>query len=61
MHQLAPGFLGFGSSGGGQVFAFDARHRVFVLPLVGMDAKAAKLLAGSCSEFLALIESSDRR
>ena len=32
--EFAPGFLGFGSSGGGELLAFDSAGRIFMLPMV---------------------------
>jgi hypothetical protein len=32
--EFAPGFLGFGSNGGGELLAFDASGRIFMLPMV---------------------------
>ena len=48
--RFAPGFLGFGSNGGGELLAFDAAGRIVMLPMVGMSAHDAKLVAGSWSE-----------
>lgn len=59
--KCAPGFVGFGSSGGGEIFAFDGRQRVFVLPLADMAARTATLIANSWAEFLAMIEVSNHR
>jgi hypothetical protein len=44
---MAPGFLGFGSDGGGELLAFDKTGAVFMLPMVGMEAKYAKKIADS--------------
>jgi hypothetical protein len=41
----APGFLGFGTDGGGELLAFDASGAVFMLPLVGMEPRYAKKVA----------------
>ena len=35
-----PGFIGFGTDGGGQLLAFDATGAVFMLPLVGMEPQS---------------------
>src|SRR5947199_4788233 len=36
-----PGFFGFGSNGGGELFAFDTRSapplKVYMIPFIGMD------------------------
>ena len=47
---MAPGFLGFGSDGGGELLAFDKKGAVFMLPMVGMEAKYAKKIADSWLE-----------
>jgi hypothetical protein len=54
--KFAPGFLGFGSSGGGEMLAFDAAGHVVMLPMVGMSADEAKLVADSWNEFIEKIE-----
>lgn len=54
--EFAPGFLGFGSSGGGELLAFDSEGRVFMLPMVGMSPDQARPVADSWSEFIARIE-----
>jgi hypothetical protein len=46
----APGFLCFGSDGGGELLAFDASGAVFMLPTVGMEAEQAMQIAGSWRE-----------
>ena len=51
-----PGFLGFGSSGSGEMFAFDAKHQVFMIPFIGMDPEEAQLVAGAWIEFVNLME-----
>jgi len=47
---MAPGFLGFGSDGGGELLAFDQKGAVFMLPMVGMEAKGAKKIADSWAQ-----------
>ena len=56
VEEFAPGFLGFGSSGGGELLAFDAEGRVVMIPMVGMSADEARPVAGSWSEFVKKIE-----
>jgi hypothetical protein len=56
VEEYAPGFLGFGSSGGGEMFAFDDKNRVFMIPFVGMEPAEARLVAGSWVEFVNLME-----
>lgn len=54
--EFAPGFLGFGSNGSGELLAFDATGRVFMIPLVGMSAEDARPVADSWSELLEKME-----
>jgi hypothetical protein len=56
VHEFAPGFLDFGSSGGGELLAFDSAGRVVVIPFVGMAVDAARRVAESWIEFLEKIE-----
>jgi hypothetical protein len=56
VHEFAPGFVGFGSNGGGELFAFDASGRVVMLPMIGMSPQTATLVANSWSEFVQKIE-----
>jgi len=48
--EHTPGYLGFGSDGGGEMLAFDATGAVFMLPFVGMGPNEAKKIAGSWTE-----------
>ena len=54
--ELAPGFLGFGSSGGGELLAFDAGGRVVMIPFILMSPEHALPVASSWSEFVERIE-----
>ena len=54
--EYAPGFLGFGSSGGGELLAFDSDGRVVMIPMIGMSADMARPVANSWSAFVELIE-----
>lgn len=54
--EFAPGFLGFGSSGGGELLAFDSAGRVVMLPMVGMSPSEARPVADSWSEYTERIE-----
>jgi len=53
--KWAPGFFGFGSDGGGEMFAFDEKGRIFALPFVGMDPKEATFVCESWAEFVSRI------
>lgn len=53
-----PGYFGFGSSGGGELLALhlgSPGDPVFMVPFIPMDASAARMIAPSFGEFLALI------
>jgi hypothetical protein len=56
VHEFAPGFLGFGSSGGGELLAFDSAGRVVMIPFVGMAVDTARPVADSWVEFLKKVE-----
>jgi len=49
--EYAPGFLGFGTSGGGEMFAFSVDGKIVSLPFIGMAPDAAMLIAESWVEF----------
>lgn len=46
----APGFLGFGTDGGGELLAFDGSGAVFMLPMIGMEPQYANRIAASWRE-----------
>lgn len=48
--DYAPGFLGFGSDGGGEMLAFDSTGSVYMIPFVGMEPEEAQKIAESWSE-----------
>jgi hypothetical protein len=57
-----PGFFGFGSSGGGELFAFDLRnHRrsvpVVIVPFIPMDATYATPVVSSFDALLTMLPS----
>ena len=51
-----PGFFGFGSNGGGELLALDARsgppHKVVAVPFTLMDVDEAVIIADTFSEFV---------
>ena len=47
VEQLAPGFLGFGSDGDGEMIAFDSAGAVYMLPFIGMEPQYADRIADS--------------
>ncbi len=54
--KYAPGYLGFGSNGGGELFAFDLLGRVVMIPFIPMDGEYAVVIAESWKEFQDTIE-----
>jgi hypothetical protein len=56
VQEFIPEFLGFGSSGGGELLAFDQAGRIFMIPFIGMSLQAAKQVAESWSAFVERIE-----
>jgi len=55
VQKYAPGFFGFGTSGGGEMFALSPSGSVVCLPFIGMEPKVAMQIAGSWSEFERII------
>jgi hypothetical protein len=57
--EFIPGFLGFGSNGGGELFAFDARqgqpYPVVMIPFIPMQAANAKPVAPDFAGFVSLL------
>jgi hypothetical protein len=52
----APGFTGFGTSGGGEMFAIAPDSAIVCLPFVGMEPLAAMPIASSMRGFLAMLQ-----
>jgi hypothetical protein len=54
-----PGFFGFGSSGGGELLAFDTRRgkpwKIVMIPFVPMSAELAIVIAQDFEEFIRAI------
>ena len=50
VQENAPGYIGFGSDGGGELLAFDKAGAVFKLPMVGMSAEDAIRIADSWAQ-----------
>lgn len=50
--EYAPGFLGFASSGGGEMLAFDKDNKIFSIPFIGMSPKEALPVAKNWEEFV---------
>lgn len=51
MDVYAPGFLGFATSGGGEMLAFSPTGAVVYAPFIGMEPEAALPLASTWREF----------
>ncbi|MBI5175160.1 MAG: SMI1/KNR4 family protein [Candidatus Melainabacteria bacterium] len=55
----APGFFGIGSSGGGEMLAFDLAledsSALFALPFMGMDREEAILVASDFEQFVSIL------
>ena len=49
--KYAPGYIAFATDGGNEIFAFDDKGRIFMIPMVGMSGENAVLLADSWKEF----------
>jgi hypothetical protein len=49
--KYAPGYFGFASNGGGEMYALSPTGAVVRLPFIGMEPKAARTLAFSWPEF----------
>jgi hypothetical protein len=56
--QWVPGLFAIGSSGGGEMFAFDCRggepYPIVYVPFIPMDLKEVRRIAGSVSELVSL-------
>lgn len=56
IEQNAPGFFGFGSSGGGELLAFDTRgakpFKVVMIPFIPMTADEAIIIARDFAAFV---------
>ena len=53
--EFAPGFIGFGSDGGGELLAFDGTGAVFMIPFIGGGIDDAKKIANAWSEIVSRI------
>lgn len=55
VHEFAPGFVGFGSDGGGEMLAFDSIGAVFMIPFIGDGVEDAKRIGKDWSEIVSRI------
>ena len=53
--QHAPGYFGFATSDGGEMFAFAPSGEVVSLPFIGMEPAVALPVASSWAEFEAML------
>ncbi|MFT3847297.1 MAG: hypothetical protein QM739_01050 [Propionivibrio sp.] len=53
--ELAPGFLGFATSGGGEMLAFSPTGTVVCLPFIGMAPAEALPIAETWQQFVGLL------
>src|SRR5262245_59858416 len=58
VHEYLPGLFGFGSNGGGELFAFDTRRGppwpIVMAPFIGMEKDTLVEIASDFAEFLRL-------
>ena len=54
--EYSPGYLGFGSDGGGELLAFDDVGCVYKLPFIGMEPRYAIKIANSWNELAQRLE-----
>jgi hypothetical protein len=51
IHKFAPGYLGFATSGGGEMYALSPSGRIVCLAFVGMNPKEELPIAATWQEF----------
>jgi hypothetical protein len=54
--KLAPGFLGFATSGGGEMLAFSPTGTVVCLPFIGMAPAEAMPITETWQQFISLLK-----
>jgi hypothetical protein len=63
MEEYIPGYLAFGSNGGGEAFVFNLNaatpERVYIMPFIGMEPGQEILVASSFKEFVRLFGKND--
>ena len=55
--RWAPGYLGFATSGGGEMYAFAPRGAIVCLAFIGMSPKEELYVAPSWAEFKRMLRS----
>ena len=53
--EYAPGYFGFATNGGGEMFAISPVGSVVCLPFIGMEASAATTIAPSWEAFVNML------
>lgn len=53
--KYAPGYFGFATNGGGEMFAFGPNGDIVCLPFIGMEPQSATSIAGSFHDFRKLL------
>jgi hypothetical protein len=53
--EFAPGYLGFATSGGGEMYAFSPQGAIACLAFVGMSPREQLSVASSWSEFKGML------
>lgn len=51
VEKYAPGFIAFGSNGGGELLVFDNVGAVFMLPMIPLETRYAEKIAESWDDF----------
>ncbi len=59
VEKYAAGYFGFGSNGGGEMFAVSPVGSIVCLPFVGMSASEARHVASSWESFEGMLRGSD--
>jgi len=54
--EFAPGYLGFATSGGGEMYAFSPDGRIVCLAFVGMSPKEELPIAESWADFESMLQ-----
>jgi hypothetical protein len=54
--EYAPGFVAFGSNGGGELLVVDEKGAVFTLPAIGMEPEVAIKIAESIEDLKQYME-----
>jgi SMI1 / KNR4 family (SUKH-1) len=59
--EYAPGYFGFATSGGGEMFAFDPAGQVVCLPFIGMEPTYALVIAKTWEDFVSLLRFAEKK